>query len=95
MPLEFTEPIKSADAPVVVTMKQAPLMAIKPTGEEVQVAEVVTPPPANTEVAAAPGPAEAEKTLPHTASPLPLIGLLGLLSLGAAFGIHATAKRLQ
>ena len=35
-------------------LKQAPIMAIKPTGEEVQLAEVVTPPPAETEVAAAP-----------------------------------------
>ena len=54
LPLEVAEPIKSADAPVVVQLKQAPIMAIKPTGEEVQLAEVVTPPPAETEVAAAP-----------------------------------------
>ena len=32
-------------------MKQAPVMAIKPTGEEVEVAEVVTPPPAQEVVA--------------------------------------------
>jgi hypothetical protein len=86
MPLEFTEPIRSADAPLVVNMKQAPLMAIKPTGEEVQLADAVTPPPA---------PTEPEQALPHTASPLPLIGLLGLLSLAAAFAIHVTAKRLS
>ena len=42
IPLEVAEPIKSADAPVVVQLKQAPIMAIQPTGEEVQLAEVVT-----------------------------------------------------
>ena len=80
IPVEVAEPIKTADAPVVVELKRAPIMAIKPTGEEVQLAEVVTPPPAQTEVAQWPaGPAE--RTLPATASPLPLIGLLGLLAL--------------
>src|ERR1700736_4572024 len=33
---EITTPIKSAEEPVVVELKQAPVMAIKPTGEEVQ-----------------------------------------------------------
>src|ERR1700737_1695094 len=46
IPVEVAEPIKSGDAPVVVELKRAPIMAIKPTGEEVQLAEVVTPPPA-------------------------------------------------
>ena len=55
IPLEVAEPIKSADAPVVAELKRAPIMAIKPTGEEVQLAQVVTPPPAaETEVATAP-----------------------------------------
>ena len=47
--------VKSPDEPVVVQLKQAPVMAIKPTGEEVAVAEVVTAPPAEAEVAAADG----------------------------------------
>src|ERR1700693_3146826 len=45
IPVEVAEPIKSPDEPVVVEMKQAPIMAIKPTGEEVQLAQVVTTPP--------------------------------------------------
>src|SRR3954465_882897 len=45
LPLEVAEPIKSADAPVVVELKRAPIMAIRPTGEEVQLAVAVTPPP--------------------------------------------------
>src|SRR6266852_648147 len=46
IPVEVAEPVKSVDEPVVVELKRAPIMAIKPTGEEVQLAEVVTPPPA-------------------------------------------------
>ena len=99
LPVEVAEPIKSADAPVVVELKRAPIMAIKPTGEELQLAEVVTPPPAETEVAAAPvaeapvaeapmsaAPQEADRALPSTASSLPLMGLVGLLALGGFLG---------
>jgi len=107
MPLEVTEPIKpieSVDEPVVVELKRAPIMAIKPTGEEVQLAEVVTPPPAaEVAVAAAPAPStapatgtsnEAEPMLPATASNLPLMGLLGLVMLGGAFALRAVSKRM-
>ena len=92
IPLEVAEPIKSADAPVVVELKRAPIMAIKPTGEEVQLAEVVTPPPAEAEIAAAPA---AERTLPSTASTLPLIALLGLLALGGALILRVAERRVQ
>jgi hypothetical protein len=92
LPLEVTVPIKSADEAVVVELKRAPIMAIKPTGEEVQLAEVVTAPPVQAEVES---PAAEPKTLPATGSNLPLIGMLGLMSLGAAFAARATAKRLQ
>ena len=44
LPLEVVEPIKSADAPVLADLKRAPIMAVKPTGEEVQLADVVTAP---------------------------------------------------
>jgi hypothetical protein len=93
IPLEVAEPIKSADAPVVVELKRAPIMAIKPTGEELQLAEVVTPPPAQVEVATAA--AEPERVLPSTASPLPLLALVGLLAMGAFLALRATEKRLQ
>jgi hypothetical protein len=93
MPLEVAEPIKSAADPVVIELKRAPVMAVTPTGEEVQLAQVVTPPPAQTEVAAA-APL-AERALPDTASPLPLIGLFGLMTLGGAFVVRAAAKRLR
>jgi len=87
-PVEVAEPIKSADAPVVVEMKRAPLMAIKPTGEEVAIAEVVTPPPVVTEAEVA--------SLPQTASPLSLIALLGLLALVGASTLRLlVSKRLS
>src|SRR5579864_2910584 len=62
IPVEVAVPIKSAEEPVVVQLKQAPIMAIKPTGEEVQIAEVVTPPPTQVEAAATPAPVELPKT---------------------------------
>jgi hypothetical protein len=93
LPLEVTEEIKTVDAPVVATLRTAPVMAVKPTGEEVQLAEVVTPPPAETEVAMAPMPAE--QTLPSTASPLPLMALFGLLALGGVLALRTAEKRLQ
>lgn len=110
-PLEVAEPIKSAESPIVMDMKRVPIMAIKPTGEEVVLAEVVTPPPATTpvevtaEVASAPSPssqqgveatpAPAAQSLPATASALPLIGLLGLMSLAAALALGALKARIQ
>jgi hypothetical protein len=89
IPVEVTEPIKTADEPVVVQLKQAPVMAIQPTGEQVELAQVVTPPPAQqpVQVAAA--------ELPKTASELPLIALLGLLSLGAAWTLRLVQKRVR
>ena len=63
-------------------------MAATPAGEEVQLAEVVTPPPAETEVAMAP-------ELPATASTLPLFLLCGLMALGAGCAVRGASKRLQ
>ena len=82
----------TAQAPAVIELKRAPIMAINPAGEEVQLAQVVTPPPAaelqeTEEVVPA--------TLPATASPLPFIGLLGLVSLGAGFAARAARRRLS
>jgi hypothetical protein len=91
IPVEVAEPIKSVDEPVVVQLKEAPIMAIKPTGEEVRLAEVVTPPPAQTEVAEQTLP----ETLPRTASPFPLIGLFGLLALGGALALRVVENRIQ
>jgi len=85
MPTELetnlTAPVTKIDEPPVVALMEAPLEAIKPTGEAVSITEVVEAPPVQT--AAAPEPEQ----LPKTASLLPLVGLIGLLSLAASFAL--------
>lgn len=93
IPLEAAKPIEGADA-VVAVMKQAPVKAIKPSGEEVVLEEVVTPPPAEPEAAVAAAPAPVAKTLPATSSDLPLIALCGLLALGGAFTVRSFKNRV-
>lgn len=89
IPAEVTEPIKTVDEPLVAELKRAPIMAIKPTGEEVEMAQVVTLPPA-AEVEEEPLLARAEPMLPATASSLPLIALLGFLAIGAGLALRKT-----
>src|SRR5271165_5867544 len=81
IPVEVAAPIKSAGEAVVVQLKQAPVLAIQPSGQEVEVAQVVTPPP---DLAAVAEQTQSEKVLPATATSLPLLGLLGLLALISA-----------
>jgi hypothetical protein len=95
MPTELAptlvEPIKSADEPPVLALKQAPIEAVTPAGEVVALAEVVDPPPVQTAMAQS---TEPKKTLPKTASLLPLLGLIGLLSLAAGTALSLIPKRL-
>src|SRR5437867_3061066 len=84
---EVTEVEKPEAAVVVAQLQQAPVIAVKPSGEEVAIAEVVEAPPAETLVAA--------NTLPHTASPIPLIALFGLLALGGALALRVAERRVQ
>ena len=92
IPLEVEVPIKTADEPVVAQLKQAPVMAIKPTGEEVELAQVVTPLPADELVAANTAPAQ---TLPATAGIMPFMALLGLMALGGAWTLGLAQRRIQ
>jgi hypothetical protein len=98
---EITEPITSVEEPVVVELKRAPVKAIDPSGDEVELAQVVTPPPA-AEIAQTPARAQAAvqmaqnipETLPKTAGLLPLFGLLGMLALGGAMGLRLVRRRI-
>jgi len=83
-------PDEMATAPE--TLKTAPVQAFAPTGEPVELAQVVEPPPAEP-AAAEPVMVAAADPLPKTASPLPLIALLGLLTIGAGFALSAFSKR--
>lgn len=96
MPAELatnlTKPVKAVDEPSVVALKEAPLTAVKPTGDEVALADVIELPPAPAQTAAVLTP-ERAKRLPKTASLLPLVGLLGLLSLGTSLALSGLWKR--
>jgi hypothetical protein len=74
-------PVEVADAPIE-TLKTVPVEAVDPKGEPVELAQVVEPPP----MAADP--------LPQGASPLPLIALIGLLSLGGGFALSVVSRRV-
>src|SRR3954451_8579701 len=54
LPVEIAEPVKSVDECVVVELKRAPIMAIRPTGEELQLAVAVPLPPVMTAAAIEP-----------------------------------------
>ncbi len=88
---EVTVAVKTPAEPVVVALEKAPVMAIQPSGEEVQIAQVVTPPAPVTLVAQNdPAPAAA---LPATASSLPLVALFGLLALAGSLTLGLIQKR--
>lgn len=89
----LSAPIKEEEAmpespDLIAELNKAPLLAIAPSGEEVEEAEVVTPPPV--EVAGT-----VPEVLPKTASPLPLAGMLGLLLLAAGTMVGVAARRLR
>jgi hypothetical protein len=96
---------KVADAPVLATtvelpataeievLKTVPLVAVKPTGETVEISEVVQAPP-NASAPPEPQQIASAQTLPATASPLPLVALMGMVSLGLFFGLSVLGKRI-
>ncbi len=82
----------------IVALKQAPLTAVEPTGDEVDIAKVIVASPAaqtppEQQSATADGSRRTGR-LPQTASPLPLFGLIGLLSLGVGFALWFIPKRI-
>jgi hypothetical protein len=81
---------KPEEAEVVEQLKQAPIIAVKPTGEEVEVAQVIqTAPEPVVEVANL-----SPVALPETASPLSLIALLGMLAIGGALALRMLESRV-
>jgi LPXTG-motif cell wall-anchored protein len=94
-------PVEMEAAPIEA-LNTAPVVAVAPTGEPVELSQVVEPPPAAaakpvaaepvTMAAAEPVAAPAAE-LPKTASSLPLIALIGLLTLSAGFALSVFSKR--
>jgi len=78
----ITSPATSAADQPVVALEKAPIAAEAPSGEELP---ITTAFPSTTEAAA----------LPKTASSMPLIGLIGLLSLVSAFSLLIVTKRVS
>jgi hypothetical protein len=87
----LSTPVVLVAAPVEV-LATAPVEAVTPAGEIVETAQVVEPPPAPIVAAAAPAPEEVA-SLPATASDLGLIGLSGLMLLGAGFLVSGLLKK--
>jgi len=93
MPTEL-EPLigspKTVNEESMFRLKQAPLIAVRPTGEEVEVGQVVESAPAQTAAVRAP---KHFHRLPKTASGLPLVALIGLLSLSASSAFWFVSRR--
>jgi hypothetical protein len=77
---EFAPLAEQAKPPTVKELLEEPLIAVEPGGKEVELAEV-HPEPTPTAPPAAPA-------VPKTATPFPLIALVGLLSAGAASALR-------
>lgn len=84
---------KSPTEPQVVAMKKAPVKAQQPSGEEVEIGQVVTTPPQL--VARNTTPAPASETLPSTGSWLPLIALVGLILTTAGMGLRFGVRKIN
>jgi len=96
-------PVDLETAPIEV-LRTAPVVAVAPTGEPIELSKVVKAPPAEAVaepvVQAPPAEAVAEPVmvasaaLPKTASLLPLIGGIGMLALGAGFALWFISRRI-
>jgi hypothetical protein len=75
----YAAPVTTATEAPVVALKQVPLKAVQPTGEDVEIAQVIEQPPVQT----------ASASLPKTASDLPLVAMMGFLCLGMAVSMKA------
>jgi hypothetical protein len=86
---------KPEAAEVVAQLEQLPIRAVQPTGEVVEVAQVIQTAPVQVAVnEPAPAPAP-DNALPATSSTLPLIGLCGLTALGGALTLRSIGKKIQ
>jgi hypothetical protein len=79
---QMAEPVKTIKEPAAEALLEAPVKTVEPSGEEVEMAQVIPPqaPP---------------RTLPKTASNLPLLALAGLLSIACGLGLSLLPKRAE
>jgi hypothetical protein len=81
----FAAPVPVATEPPAPTLTTAPLMAVNPAGDDVAVADIVAPPAQSTERP------ERPDRLPRTATEMPLLALMGLLSLGVGLSLRRSS----
>jgi hypothetical protein len=85
---QTSQPVLSVrEEPKPEQVEQAPVAAVTPSGQEVEIAEVI----ATEQVV--PSWTPASKALPQTGSMLPLTAVLGILCLAAGFGLCAAPKK--
>jgi hypothetical protein len=87
----IVEAAKPEEPQVIAELEQTPVTAVRPSGEEVEIAQAVTPPPAAETLVAQSAPTP---ELPKTASSLPFIALLGLLAFGGGLILRAVQARI-
>jgi hypothetical protein len=68
-------------------IEQVPVKAVTPTGDEIEIADMIASQPVDMPEEAA------ANSLPKTASSVPLLGLLGLLSLAAGLALRLAPQR--
>jgi|SRR5579863_2186863 len=93
-------PAIEVDTKVEEDLKTAPLAVVDESGKtsELAVAQpepVLQTEPVQTVAEPTPAPVEPEQTLPHTASPMPLLGLIGVLSLAAFAALRIRSSRIS
>ncbi len=74
-------PVRTADDAPVVALKNVPLRAVRPSGDDVEVAAVVEAPP------------QLVARLPKTASTIPAVFLMGLLFMAGGFALKTSCVR--
>jgi hypothetical protein len=84
------ETAKPEEPRVIAELERTPVTAVEPSGKEVEIAQAVTPPPAAETLMAK---AEPAPELPKSASPLPLIGLIGLFALAGGLTLRVVRVR--
>ena len=74
-------PVKTADDAPVVALKNVPLRAVRPSGDDADIATVIEAPP------------QLVAGLPKTASTLPAFFLMGLVLMAAGFALKTSCAR--
>ena len=74
-------PVRTADDAPVVALKTVPLRAVRPSGDDVDIAAVIEAPP------------QLVARLPKTASTMPAFFLMGLLLMAAGFALKPSCVR--